>query len=452
MMGPPSVAFLLGVPRSGTTLLSELLGAHPDVVAPPEPWLLLALESFGKTPPRHPADSQLLSTAIDELFSRIDWRRSLRTVADDVYGQCLEESGANCVVDKTPRYWLILDFLQRLYPEAPTIVLLRNPYAIAASLKKTWGIQVSHEAADARQAPYIADLALGLKALAEHVERRSGLLIYYESLVRTPAAEQARALVHLGHQPNLLKEPGAPLNDQAGKQTSFGDKNIRSRRRVDTSSLDNWKTLLNADELQTVTELVGTDLMERLGYGHELQSAKELGATMPSSTKTNERRQLWSQWLANNRAVVAHAAAWPALKGGPRPRIERIKEQWARDREWALNSERLLHECNHDRQELRAWAEDAERRVEQLKQEAAKSTDWTGSASRQLTNVRRQGDQLQARVDDAEDRLKHLEQQAASDRAWALQSERLLQECNHDRKQLREWAENAEQRAAKRES
>lgn len=450
-MRSPSVAFLLGVPRSGTTLLAELLSAHPNVIAPPEPWLFLALESFGKAPSRHPADSQLLSIAIEELFSRIDWRQSLRTFADNVYGQYVKGAGANCFVDKTPRYWLILDFLETLYPETPTIVLLRNPYAIAASLKKTWSIQVSLDATDARQAPYIADLALGLKALAEHAERRSSLVIRYESLVRAPATEQARALVHLDQQPELLTEPGVPVDDQEGEQTSFGDTNIRSRRRVDTLSLDNWKTLLSADELHTVTELVGADLMIRLGYGHELESARELGAEMPSSTKTTERHQQWSQWLANNRAVVAHAAAWPALKGGLSQRIEGIKEQWARDREWALSSERLLHECNNDRQELRAWAEDAERRVKRLKAQPARLPGWPSSASRQLKNVKHERDQLQTRVDDAEKRIKHLQEQAASDRAWALQSERLLQECNHDRQQLREWAENAEHRASRRE-
>jgi hypothetical protein len=452
-MGAPTVAFLLGVPRSGTTLLAELLSAHPEIVAPPEPWLLLALESLGKTSSRHPADSQLLSIAIDELFSRIDRHRSLRALADDVYAQYLRESKTTCLVDKTPRYWLILDFLETLYPEASTIVLLRNPYAIAASLKKTWGIQICLDGADARQAPYIADLALGLEAVARHAERHGSLIIRYETLVRSPASEQARTLIYLGHQPNLLTEPGVPLDAHRAEQTSFGDTNIRTRRRVDTSSLHNWQAQLSVAEVQAVTDLVGPDLIKRLGYGDALESAIRLGATMPTSTNAAEHRHSWRQWLANNRAVVAQAASWPAPQNEDvGQRIQQMEEQWARDREWALNSERLLHECNDDRRELRAWAEDAERRVTQLKAEATGSPGSTPTASRQLKRLSRERDQLQVQLNDARERMKDLEKQVASDRAWALQSECLLQECNHDRQKLREWVEDAERRASKHDA
>ncbi|MHC1948660.1 sulfotransferase [Bradyrhizobium sp. UFLA06-06] len=41
-----TVCFLLGLPRSGTTLLAHLLQQHPEITAPPEPWLCLLYTSF----------------------------------------------------------------------------------------------------------------------------------------------------------------------------------------------------------------------------------------------------------------------------------------------------------------------------------------------------------------------------------------------------------------------
>ncbi|MBN4072042.1 sulfotransferase, partial [bacterium AH-315-F18] len=58
-----NLTFLLGLPRSGTTLLCAMLEQHQSIVCPPEPWLMLALASVGKTPSRNPADSQLLGSA-----------------------------------------------------------------------------------------------------------------------------------------------------------------------------------------------------------------------------------------------------------------------------------------------------------------------------------------------------------------------------------------------------
>src|SRR6202012_657680 len=58
-----NLVFLLGVPRSGTTLLSAMLDRHPQVLCPPEPWIMLALSALGQIPPAHPADPQLLGDA-----------------------------------------------------------------------------------------------------------------------------------------------------------------------------------------------------------------------------------------------------------------------------------------------------------------------------------------------------------------------------------------------------
>ena len=42
----PSFVVLLGFPRSGTTLLSRLLDAHPEISCPPETHLLSAASRF----------------------------------------------------------------------------------------------------------------------------------------------------------------------------------------------------------------------------------------------------------------------------------------------------------------------------------------------------------------------------------------------------------------------
>jgi len=389
--------------------------------------LLLALESFGRTPARHPADSHLVSVAIDELLGRIQRIRALRALADNVYAQYLQQTSASCFVDKTPRYWLVLEFLEALYPETPTLVLLRNPYAIAASLKSTWGIRLTADADRSPQAPYIADLALGLRALLEHTERHPSLTIHYEQLVRAPAAEQTRALAHLRCSASGLPSSGTLL-DHSPDNSSFGDTKIRKRRVVNSASLDAWQHQLTREELQVVTELLGEDLLNRLGYGEEFNAALRLGARSTSPERTDQCQGRWRKWLATNCAVVRHAGSWPAVHDQPHRRIEQLEEQAATFHDSAANTERLLKECNEHRQQLQITSHDTHL---------------------QLQESNRDREQLLAWAQQAESRVKESESERKRLLAWAEEGERLLKECNEDRRQLRAWAEDAERRASK---
>ncbi|AJA65395.1 MULTISPECIES: sulfotransferase [Bradyrhizobium] len=101
----------LGLPRSGTTLLAHLLKLHPDIVAPPEPWLMLALEAFGKVDRRHPGGSALIEAATSEFLGRIDRAIVSRAFAEAAYDQYLAEAGKRIIIDKTPRYGRSLTLL-----------------------------------------------------------------------------------------------------------------------------------------------------------------------------------------------------------------------------------------------------------------------------------------------------------------------------------------------------
>src|SRR6185437_15415502 len=102
-----NLAFILGLPRSGTTLLSVILDRHPQVLCPPEPWIMLALESIGKTCVRHPADSRLIGQAVSEFADAESNISASRAFAEKLYNHRLQIAGKTVFVDKTPRYYHI---------------------------------------------------------------------------------------------------------------------------------------------------------------------------------------------------------------------------------------------------------------------------------------------------------------------------------------------------------
>ena len=144
----PSVVFLVGAPRSGTTWLQQLLGAHPEIGTPQETdlldryvgsWLaswrrqLVGSEGSGRR-------ARGLPTVLtEEQFLSI-----LRGFLAEVYGTVLaHKPGSHVVLDKNPYHsYHVADALD-LLPDAGVIHLIRDGRDVACSLMRAatrgWG-------------------------------------------------------------------------------------------------------------------------------------------------------------------------------------------------------------------------------------------------------------------------------------------------------------------------
>jgi tetratricopeptide (TPR) repeat protein len=119
-----SHVFLLGFPRSGTTLLEQVLAAHPRVTALEEaPTLAVAYQAF---------------------LSNADACANLGRIEDDEahawaahYWQTVHEHGVDpagrCFIDKQPAGTINLPIIARLFPEARILFALRDPRDVVLS-------------------------------------------------------------------------------------------------------------------------------------------------------------------------------------------------------------------------------------------------------------------------------------------------------------------------------
>ena len=117
--------FVLGAPRSGTTMLFELLKESPELSALPgeghDIWRAL----------HHPRYSGWRSDALDAGDVRLGERRF---VGARFYAQL----GKGRFVEKTPENSLRLSYLLELFPDASFVVLRRNPCDVISSLIDGW--------------------------------------------------------------------------------------------------------------------------------------------------------------------------------------------------------------------------------------------------------------------------------------------------------------------------
>ncbi len=117
--------FLVGFPRSGTTLLERVLASHPGIVSLEEVELLARAGSPLLSSAAHLDHLSVLSPAEAGERRRLYWRGVRETVGEDVAGRI--------VVDKLPLHTPALPVIAKLFPSAKILFALRDPRDVVLS-------------------------------------------------------------------------------------------------------------------------------------------------------------------------------------------------------------------------------------------------------------------------------------------------------------------------------
>ena len=244
------LVFIIGAPRSGSTLLARMLGAHSRIEAPAEPHIMTPLAHLGyyDRVDHAPYDPIISQIGIRELVADLphgedDYLNALRQYTNALYAGLLDKHPADLLLDKTPAYALVLDFLVRLYPQARYVVLTRNPMAIWSSVIESF-FDGDHEMAH-RHNPILERY---VPAIARFLRERPAPIhpIRYEELVKAPEDHMRSLSEFLG----LNFEQAMVDYGDAGNATSaargLGDPmKVASEKRPTTGSVAKWAEQLS---------------------------------------------------------------------------------------------------------------------------------------------------------------------------------------------------------------
>ncbi|WP_096460601.1 tetratricopeptide repeat-containing sulfotransferase family protein [Sulfurifustis variabilis] len=128
MRRPP--IFFVGFPRSGTTVMEQILNQHPDVVSLEERPLIQQIigelpQLLGPSSPPFPQNLIQLSVTDVVMLRNEYWRR-----AKEIVGGLSTESR---LLDKFPLNIVDLGFIYRLFPDASILVAIRDPRDVCLS-------------------------------------------------------------------------------------------------------------------------------------------------------------------------------------------------------------------------------------------------------------------------------------------------------------------------------
>ncbi len=283
------VPFIVGVGRSGTTMLRLMLDAHPDLAIPPEthfvPDLIEAIEDGGgpdravevMQSVRQWGDLQMEPVEVRERFERVsDWNpgEALRAF----YEIYRERQGKPRWGEKTPAYVRKMRRIEKALPEARFIHVIRDGRDVALSRwKRTLG--------EGKRAP-AGQVAEGWQRRIRRAQKQGRRLDYYmelryEDLVTDtePNLRRISEFIELDWDPVMLRyyegaadrmaEMARDLPAGEGKPTRPGDERMQAhamtQKPPDPSAMYRWREKMSHEDVAEFDAAAG-DLLSELGY------------------------------------------------------------------------------------------------------------------------------------------------------------------------------------------
>ena len=255
--------FIVGCPRSGTTLLRDLLRAHPRITFPLESRVIPELyRSHGE--PRSRAHARRIAADLLNTWNIATWQlalepsdldhhRSFAGLTAQLYDTWAQREGKPRWGDKTPLYVLELDTLLALFPGAQVINVVRDGRDVALSLmRQPWG----------PTNPYTAGLmwrgaVAASRRAAGRLPSSTFLSVRYESLLGNPESELRRMCEFLGESfdpsivtPSRLPTPSGRPNPWPAHRDAA----------IDVANLGHWTTEMSAAERSVFESVAGQEL------------------------------------------------------------------------------------------------------------------------------------------------------------------------------------------------
>jgi len=205
--------FLVGCPRSGTTLLQSLLAAHPQIASFPES------KFFHYLVPQYEPRRRFLGLASRQLKPRLEeffkeeisrpemLQRLPRIPLMSQYTRkfikilqnLAEEQGKSIFLEKTPEHLYHIDYIEKIVPRVRFIHILRNGSDVVASMYEVTRKYPSWLWRGAWSLDYCIERWIqAVEISRSHLHKPNHILIRYEQLVEDPQTELEKLCEFIG--------------------------------------------------------------------------------------------------------------------------------------------------------------------------------------------------------------------------------------------------------------
>ncbi len=256
--------FIIGCPRSGTTLVRVILDSHPHICCGPEMHVINALQTCQQQIISHWKQLKPYGVSKDEFNQTV---AKMYTV---FLNQYVADKNKKRWAEKTPENIFHVPFIDTLFPDCQFINVIRDGRDVVTSFKKRWGRLAIINGV--KQWNKSADLTFSFR---KQFSQDRYFEVKYEDLVRFPRKETKKMMDFLDEPwtEDLLHHQQhhhdfwfnySKKTDTIQKDEKQPDRHSPSRP-IFSSSVNRWKHDLNVIEKTVVNAKIKKNLV-RFGY------------------------------------------------------------------------------------------------------------------------------------------------------------------------------------------
>lgn len=265
-MAIDSPIFIIGVGRSGTTLIQSMLNAHSKIAFPTETHFVRYYLADKKrhqilfkdqiedlfTIIKQDKDLQRLNFDLEELFSTN--RNSIQTLTDFydlILKTYLDLQNKAIIGDKDPKNLEFLHIIKKIYPQAKILHIIRDPRDVIISrLKADWTKNknvIYHSLIYSIQ--YQKAKKDGIRLFGDNY-----FDFHYEDLITEPE-NQLQEICHflnINYEPSMLNYYKNASDIIKGDEVKWKEKCFKP---VDKTNLNKWKQKLSKENVFNIQEI-----------------------------------------------------------------------------------------------------------------------------------------------------------------------------------------------------
>lgn len=270
-MTPPPL-ILLGVSRSGTTLLRVILDRSSDLAIPDESFfvpLLARRHGRGVDPSRFLDDVSRIPTiaswglTVDDVAPRLRRGMSAGAAIAAIFEAYAEKEGKPRWGDKTPMYMRHLPLLERLFPDAHFVHLIRDGREAAVSFLQMPEGTFTRTWAHPSSPPQFACLWRTEVRAARSLGSKVGAARYHEVRYEELVADPVRVVDDICRFADIAFAP--TMVEYAGAVDVSAKPHQQRLREPPRAGVRDWRAELRPEDAASFEAIAG-DLLGELGY------------------------------------------------------------------------------------------------------------------------------------------------------------------------------------------
>jgi hypothetical protein len=303
--------FLISQPRSGSTLLQKLLGQHSQIYSCPEPWLMLPQLYRLKPQGTYAEYDEILAyKAHQDFFCQFPdgdkhYLREIERAYRRIYEAAARGHNKSMFLDKTPRYYLIIDALLECFPQASFIVLIRNPLAVLSSIINSFYKKDLEQLCN--DDGHYLDIIEAPRLLVEALEKYPGrcLKVQYEALVSDQENTLRDICRHIGI--NYERKILTYQNDKEEKGKMGDQWNIYRHNEPIKKYVNRWQQNMPSSKtigfLDGYCDFLGSETISKLGYTY-VQGKEQI---LKLRNRYSDSRRLQHEFNSGRRKFILYS-------------------------------------------------------------------------------------------------------------------------------------------------